>query len=852
MYPTAYTAFFGSGKLAVDPNYNESGNARIYGSLLAQGHGNRVIYSDDKGLTWNSLGGQVADANEPKVEILPSGQLLFSARRKGGRSFNVFTYTNKTNNEGSWANATNGCDNGGSNGTNGDIILIDAKNLNGENVKLLLQSQPAGGTSEWDRRDVSIWYKEINGNTYTPSDIATGWSKGLQVSDQLSAYSAMALQEDGKIAFFFEEAPCYADNKDWGYCMVYMPLTIENITKGNYFSKDATLPESVNVNVVLTDAQGNTYNDAFTSALNGIEPTLTTNYPFITLGADRSLSTEDGVNYTYANTVAFPFKVSNEETTVWHNIYWPSNTGAAYPIYLSAGASGDTYVGKVTEQQAYGNSSSNTVANAAKIGWAVYNVDNSFTFKFKNRLTGKFIQVSSVADGDNQNVKYVAEAEATAFELVPDAASYNGDYALKAVVNGITGYLSSTSASYGYATHYNGTGHQGGWLKFVEAPDYEALIASVTEPLESGMYGDGLGQYQPTGATNLESIRTAMENSSSVNLNTLNSYKALLDAATLNMPVAGQFFRIKNNGGTGYLSSGTGTGRTQFVANIGESASSIFYYDNGKLLAYENGMYLVKSNDNFLHYTETLGAEAGVAFSFAASPARGKYLISFGGRSFYSGGTGESNAAGSGQTGDNYRFTLEEVTELPFKISSVGYGTLWAPVALEIPEHVKAYTGVVDGDYLVLTKITTDIIPDSTGVVLYRETTSEAATTHGFEIVTSDEASATSDFVGSVATTAKSGTPYTLQTHDFDGDGVNEGIAFKKYSGANINGFKAYLNLPQEASAKAIRISFGTTGIEAPIANGQEPTAIYDLMGRRVETMVKGNIYIINGKKTIK
>ena len=44
----------------------------------------------------------------------------------------------------------------------------------------------------------------------------------------------MTLQDDGKIAFFFEEAPCFVDDQAKGYCMVYVPLTIEEITKGAY------------------------------------------------------------------------------------------------------------------------------------------------------------------------------------------------------------------------------------------------------------------------------------------------------------------------------------------------------------------------------------------------------------------------------------------------------------------------------------------------------------------------------------------------------------------------------------------------------------------------------------------
>ena len=240
-----YTSFFGSGRLAVDANYNGTGKARIYGALLlkkASGTGNYVIYTDDFGLTWSILGGSqdpVASQDEPKVEILPSGQILLSVRRGGGRQFNVFTYTDKATNAGSWDSNVNGCGNGGSNTCNGEPYIVGAKNQEGKEVKLLLQSQPKGGSGLYDRRDVTIWYKEVTDAKYTSAQIAADWTQGLQVSTQQSAYSAMALQKDGKIAFFFEEAPCYGDDQAKGYCMVYVPLTIEQITGGKYITDPA-------------------------------------------------------------------------------------------------------------------------------------------------------------------------------------------------------------------------------------------------------------------------------------------------------------------------------------------------------------------------------------------------------------------------------------------------------------------------------------------------------------------------------------------------------------------------------------------------------------------------------------
>ena len=502
LFPNGYGMFFGSGKLVVDPNFNNSGNARVYGAVLLNDGNNYVVYSDNWGSTWNILGGgAAASANEPKVEILPNGQILLSARRNGGRTFNVFTYTDKANNAGTWSTATNGCDNGG-NGTNGEIICLDAKRPNGTRTKILLQSQPNGS----DRRDVSIWYKEISANeTYTASSIASDWTMGKQVSTQLSAYSAMCLQENGEIALFFEEAPCYGDDHTKGYSMVYVPLTIEEITGENFLNPNAVV-ETVTVDVTLTDGEGNTYTHQF-DYLPGdaaaINAALKAAYPFITeLGENGNLEQTGEKAYTYTNTVTLPFKVSNANTTVWHNIYWPSynpvsgsgRTGC--PVYLSA-TEGNSNVPKVTADAYYGESDYNTLNWADRLSWAVYNVNNSFTFKFKNKLTGKYIQATSVATGNAQNVVYANENNATAFELLPDSYSYVGDYALVAKVGETTGYLCSTSATgYHYATHYNGANtnrHEGAWVKFVEAPDYQSLVDEFAANLDK--FGAGEGNY---------------------------------------------------------------------------------------------------------------------------------------------------------------------------------------------------------------------------------------------------------------------------------------------------------------------------------------------------------------------
>lgn len=51
--------------------------------------------------------------------------------------------------------------------------------------------------------------------------------------------------------------------------------------------------------------------------------------------------------------------------------------------------------------------------------------------------------------------------------------------------------------------------------------------------------------------------------------------------------------------------------------------------------------------------------------------------------------------------------------------------------------------------------------------------------------------------------------------------------------------------------AISMRILSGTTVVEEVVLDAQEAEVIFDLMGRRVETMTKGEIYIVNGKKVI-
>ena len=231
----AWAGFFGSGKILQSRLTKVGKYYRLYASLLVRGTGLKgayVVYSDDMGMTWQLLGGNPAfqaapDSDEPKVEELPSGQIVLSGRKWYGRTFNIWTFADGSTTEGSWDTPVNSHDvptgiKVGANSCNGEILLVRGRRVaDGKPCHVVLQSLPKADT----RADVTIYYKVLEERNYTTAAFAEGWKEGLQVTNKRSAYSTMCLQKDGRIAFFYEEEP-------YIYNMVYVPLTLIQATNG--------------------------------------------------------------------------------------------------------------------------------------------------------------------------------------------------------------------------------------------------------------------------------------------------------------------------------------------------------------------------------------------------------------------------------------------------------------------------------------------------------------------------------------------------------------------------------------------------------------------------------------------
>lgn len=237
LLPDAYTMFMASGKMVQSRTVKEGSHYRIYGALLvrqkknsiSKENVNYVVYSDDFGTTWKLLGGGscISSADEAKVEELPNGDIVISSRTKGGRIFNVYS-------NGSWGSSSTYTFSSGSEACNGELMLYkDLYNkADGKTYNVMLQSLPTASS----RGNVSVYYKAFatDKSSWSVSDFTSGWTKGIEVDDGKSAYSTMTILPNGEIGFLYEDN--YDTSKaDGDYSdIVYVPLTVEEITGGAY------------------------------------------------------------------------------------------------------------------------------------------------------------------------------------------------------------------------------------------------------------------------------------------------------------------------------------------------------------------------------------------------------------------------------------------------------------------------------------------------------------------------------------------------------------------------------------------------------------------------------------------
>ena len=374
--------------------------------------------------------------------------------------------------------------------------------------------------------------------------------------------------------------------------------------------------------------------------------------------------------------------------------------------------------------------------------------------------------------------------------------------------------------------------------------------------------GDGLGEY--TG--DKEAIVAALPAAEAIVSKTL-AEQAVLDindvtaattalnnaaALVINLPVDGKYYRIKGACEDVlpgyYLSSNDNPDGGRIACQKDADAATIFYYKDGKLLAYNTGLYLALNKDNW-KFSSVDGKTPASTVTFAGSPRiAGAYTVLSDDRYLHYTSTDYFDDLTvqvdrcSTDADAKHDWALEEVTELPVTVTAAGYATLYAPVALTVPTGVTAHTVTLDGEYAVLSDALATI-PANTGVVLVGTGSFDFA-------IAADVAEVESALEGTVAATYVTDDAYVLGI-------VDEKVGFytatkNQNAGAAFlnNHHKAYLPkaLGMSAASYSFRFQGGATGIDnVAVENGAK--AIFDLTGRRVENITAPGIYIVNGKK---
>lgn len=387
--------------------------------------------------------------------------------------------------------------------------------------------------------------------------------------------------------------------------------------------------------------------------------------------------------------------------------------------------------------------------------------------------------------------------------------------------------------------------------------DYETLMTNL-DKLDQYTIGTGLGEYTSTDfATeaykdeNISSIRAAVAGYDATTLaGVKNTSATCISNMTINSVPTNGFYKIMGYATNKYVKAGTAGSNIPNSVNQATDGTDIWYYNtDNTLINFSNGLGTINT------HTVANAAQTRETATFAeskctASGAKkiGVYEIksNYNGSQVWYSNTNYVDRNGSNNH-VNCEWVITKVTSIPVTITyPAKYSTLYTPVALTIPEGVKAYyISSLSKTEATLTKIT-GTIPADMAVILYADELT-ATTTFNFPITTADAFQGTNNLSGQAAArNVAAGDAYTLQTASNDASAVG----FYPKAAGTIAGFRAYVlasKLPTDVKGFTFRFEDTDEIISVPSLEATEEN-VFDLSGRRVSQPTRG-IYIMNGKK---
>lgn len=184
-----------------------------------------------------------------------------------------------------------------------------------------------------------------------------------------------------------------------------------------------------------------------------------------------------------------------------------------------------------------------------------------------------------------------------------------------------------------------------------------------------------------------------------------------------------------------------------------------------------------------------------------------------------------------------------KVTMLPGDATHGNLTTFSSTKDVVCPNDYQVFKATYAENSLNLEKVADRVIPANTGVIL-------KGSEGSFFMVPN----ATENTLTSALTPTGGEGKLVNEGENIYGLGLLDGTLgfYKVNKNTTIGAGKAYLASSQGGSAIALNFGGTTTGVHSVSASTENHAPVFDLSGRRVQSVVKGGVYIQNGKKFIK
>lgn len=465
------------------------------------------------------------------------------------------------------------------------------------------------------------------------------------------------------------------------------------------------------------------------------------------------------------------------------------------------------------------------------------------TYKLKNAYSGLYVNGTKVNETGSDL-------------LVGPASTYNGTFAIGTSFSGNNSLHSN--AGYSYLILWEANAGASRWVaEAISDETYEALSANVpqavnnllsslpTDILESATDEKAALQADPS-YSNYLACKQAIKNA------TDNQYVRLQCAKGGNDRMLGV------NDAYNATSAVESSTKKTAVSNIWKLVP-IDNEEGYKLLNVNTNQYITNlpnaSTDGSSTAQLTSDKSQGYKFTFTVNNATNKTW------NVIDGNNNKLNAETDGRINywtdnGNGGWKITKATDIEVALHALGdasYASVYLPFGVSAVEGAAAYVAEspAENNSLVVKTTADGGFGANTGVVLVSDTKAEKAT-----LTIGDNNNTSSMLTGS-------NTPVTL-TEDTrssyfvfgpkDGETSTVGFWTPAPTITTIPANRAYY---QNVNGHAVALVFDgcTTGIEGVTINGSNENAqapIFDLAGRRVANVVKGGVYIQNGKKFIK